>query len=367
MDNIEFSIEKKGGYGFSAPSMIGVSPDYAPLWKSTLTYAADACCVHNGYLWRNTSGAASTGVEPGTNYNVWNVTYANENLLDNPWFTVNQRGVESIANKGYFVDRWFSSNTNAAHSITDNVITLGNTGAGNSFLRQFFGKPLTPGRTYTLSFVIKGTAKGYISVNRSDTNIIGGTAAINGTFSNWTVVTKTLTIPNDELDAALCSIRCDSTFSYQIKAAKLELGSVSTLAQDTTPNYQQELAKCQRFYQRYETFGGYYSIITYGLSWSSTTARLVFDLPVAMRPSAPSATETLPRLTVSDVSTLYIRDSAGTTNATVVSMETGKLFINDTSKIRINATVDGGLTAAAPCFLRNSANVVLEFSSEPMG
>lgn len=216
----------------------------APIWESGVTYAADAWVVYNGYLWRNTSGAASTNVEPGTNYNVWNVNYSNRNLLDNPWFTVNQRGITSLTGKGYFVDRWYSSNSNAMHTVADGIITLGNNGSGNSFCRQFIYEPLIPDKIYTLSFLIKGVAKGYISLNRSNTDIIGTNMVYNDTFADWTIVSHTLTIPQDELDASISSIRCDNGYSYQIKAAKLELGSVSTLANDTIPDYGTEFVKC---------------------------------------------------------------------------------------------------------------------------
>ena len=41
--------------------------------------------------------------------------------------------------------------------------------------------------------------------------------------------------------------------SITLKAVKLEIGSVSTLANDAPPNYAAELAKCQRYFQRFRT------------------------------------------------------------------------------------------------------------------
>ena len=38
-----------------------------------------------------------------------------------------------------------------------------------------------------------------------------------------------------------------------IRAAKLEIGEYSTLENDAPPNKAEELAKCQRFFQRYRT------------------------------------------------------------------------------------------------------------------
>ncbi len=68
-----------------------------------------------------------------------------------------------------------------------------------------------------------------------------------------------------------------------IKAVKLELGSVSTLANDVAPNYAEELAKCQRFYyratakdpNRYARFGGGHM--------TASTAYILWHLLVPLR------------------------------------------------------------------------------------
>lgn len=217
--------------------------DAAPIWESAVTYAAGAWVVHNGYLWRNTSGAASTGVEPGTNYNVWNVNYSNRNLLNNSFFTINQRGQTSHSGKGYFVDRWKSSNSAAVFTIEENMITLSNNGS-NSFFRQVLENPLSPHVVYTLSFLIKGNAKGYISFNYSqDTTIVGQVAYFNSNYENWSNVFLTLEAPAEQV-ADMCSIRCDGGYTFQICAAKLEKGAISTIVNDTVHDYGTESIKC---------------------------------------------------------------------------------------------------------------------------
>lgn len=167
------------------------------VWKADATYAADAWVAHNGYLWRNTSGAASTGVEPGTNYNVWNVNYSNRNLLDNPFFTVNQRGVTSFSVGAYGVDRWKLISGSAA--VTENGIQL------NGTLRQ----------------IIKN------AVNKSVT-------------ANVKMYSGTATVTYDDTTKY-----CDIVSSGGVvRAAKLEVGAVNTLANDTVPDYGAESVKC---------------------------------------------------------------------------------------------------------------------------
>ena len=61
----------------------------------------------------------------------------NPNLVDNPWFTINQRGLSTYSSVGYTVDRF--KNYSADHTVTvnsDGSITLTNTTSNNSFWGQ---------------------------------------------------------------------------------------------------------------------------------------------------------------------------------------------------------------------------------------
>ena len=61
----------------------------------------------------------------------------------------------------------------------------------------------------------------------------------------------TITVPDKDFDfCEWFDFSIDPGTSVTIYSAKIELGSVSTLHLDVAPNYQQELAKCQRYYQR---------------------------------------------------------------------------------------------------------------------
>ena len=182
---------------------------------------------------------------------------SNPNLLDNPWFTVNQRGQTSYTGMGYGVDRWKSySSANTVEVNSDGSITVTNTGDERTYFGQVadmeYVKKLK-GKTVTLSidgFCSSGTylyfhiKNGSVGENISDAakNKIGTTRAI---------YSMTITVPdNDFTYSEWLNFSINPGESVTIYSAKVELGSVSTLHLDTVPNYQQELAKCQRYYQR---------------------------------------------------------------------------------------------------------------------
>jgi hypothetical protein len=74
-----------------------------------------------------------------------------------------------------------------------------------------------------------------------------------------------------------------------IRAVKLELGSVSTLAMDTAPNYATELAKCQRYFQRIGKNSSSQNGKTLGVSSAFATSDMWMPiyLPVPLR-AAPA-------------------------------------------------------------------------------
>lgn len=136
-------------------------------------------------------GVAAAGVIKGAN------------LLHNWYFPnpVNQRGVSgTISTLGYFIDSW--NLTSGSVTLTSNGLTL------NGTITQIL--EYTAGTDVTASVsMYSGTA----------------TAAYNNG-------TKTLTITSS---------------GGTIRAAKLEKGTVSTLANDAPPDYGELLALCQRY------------------------------------------------------------------------------------------------------------------------
>lgn len=223
----------------------------ASLWDSEKQYAKGDFCIHKGYLWVCTTETGNTGTEPSTNYNVWNVTYSNPNLLDNPWFTVNQRGWTSGTPSGanvYTVDRWKINDTTTLVK-DDNGITI-TVGDSIECLYQFLNMDLVKqiaGKDCTISAMLQtGEVFSIIITPPEDYNAYWDTPEfwvgnfvcdIYGSYNAYDK--KRLRISNGNPGETI-----------SIRAVKLELGSVSTLANDSEPDYATELLKCQRYYQQ---------------------------------------------------------------------------------------------------------------------
>lgn len=234
----------------------------APVWQSTVTYAAGVYCIHGGYLWHNTSGAASTGVEPGTNYNVWNVTYSNENMLDNPWFTVNQRGRAIYASEtshyGYTVDRWRKSNPGSTLEVKNGYIEFTASNSWQNFSELFEFDNSYANELCTLSVECASDEstpqRVYCLMKDELDNIIKGWVFTPSGVK--TIYTTLLRMPNNAETITLrfgCTEDGDYGKKTKYYRVKLEKGEVSTLANDTAPNYAEELAKCQRYFQIFKT------------------------------------------------------------------------------------------------------------------
>lgn len=174
---------------------------------------------------------------------------SNPNLLDNPWFTVNQRGFSSFTSTApdqfaYTVDRWnyYFQQSDGSISLSNGVITLDNTnGTGDMFLVQKADRS-----------VLEALHNKVItaSVLFSDGTIEKGSIVYTGTNAQLIVKTDYVVYMSsyDSGGNELFVISVHPSRSISIRAVKLELGSVSTLVQDTAPNYATELLKCQRYF-----------------------------------------------------------------------------------------------------------------------
>lgn len=222
---------------------------------------------------------------------------SNPNLIDNPWFTVNQRGLSSYSSSNtYTVDRWKNiQTTTATVAVTDDGITITHDSSSNevAFVQRMEGDYFAKlvGKTITLSVMLSdGTIKsGSVTVPSSivttPTTIF--TFDIDGIWDAYIYGRVT----SQGSNIGFRSTTANSVLS--LKAVKLEVGSISTLALDTAPNFQQELAKCQRYFTRFKTSGNNVSTIA-GMAVANSIARFGIALPVEMR--------ALPALTYSNLS-----------------------------------------------------------------
>lgn len=197
--------------------------------------------------------AAQVGAVDGATGQGSAVRISNRNLLDNGDFRnpVNQRGQTSYTGNGYGIDRWrvSTNNSTAAVSVGDGCIDFTSDASGTYINFTSTVEKVQPGN-YTLSFLVDDHTKaqqiyvqGGVSASVFDSNLL------------------TLPFSVAETSAIAVGIQKKAASStLKIYAAKLEPGSVQTLAHqengvwvlnDPLPNYAEELAKCQRYYQLY--------------------------------------------------------------------------------------------------------------------
>lgn len=197
---------------------------------------------------------------------------SNPNLLDNWYFVgggsqqgggqfpINQRGKTSYTGAGYGIDRWTQSNPSCAVNINSSGVSFSST-SEDGFMAQFIENPKVIHGKITLSVLsessnVYATARIIVFYN-------GEIADLAGEHSNLSICSINLddydNITNIEFRIGNLSAGQSTT----LIAAKLELGPVQTLAHqdadgnwvlnDPPPNFQQELAKCQRYYQLYSS------------------------------------------------------------------------------------------------------------------
>lgn len=184
---------------------------------------------------------------------------SNPNLLDNPWFTVNQRGITKVSAFSYFADRWIST----ACEIVDGKVSL----PSNKFLYQRFPIDyLLENREYTISVLLDNMEVVSATIPYSTTFAYDHDGDIRFEFQKGT-------------NFGYIGVCNTGTENVSIIAVKLELGTISTLANDVAPNYQQELAKCQRYYQLFNVHSQYYYPTA---CFNSTEMRMGMDLFVPM-------------------------------------------------------------------------------------
>lgn len=209
---------------------------------------------------------------------------SNQNLLDNPWFTVNQRGKQKYTGAGYSFDRWYLWGGSTLTKNSNGSITL-SAGDWRNLIQIFeldlfnklVGKTVTAsvllddGTVSSRTFVFTDPGNGYNQINLYPNPFSGKVFCLN------------MYGPSNSNIANRPYFNLYTNVDVTVKAMKLELGSVSTLANDVPPNYAQELAKCQRYFQVIPRFGAI------GVNAWGSSVELYYWMPTTMR-TIPSAT-----------------------------------------------------------------------------
>ena len=203
----------------------------------------------------------------------------NPNLLHNPWLQVNQRKFTTAITNGYSVDRWARSVATTGQTTytlnSNGTITIDNSlGETQAYLiqrRTVKTINRINGKTITASIML------------SDGTVRSGT----GTY----VATETTTYYEDDdikiqsiaqTSGQFFALRVEAGKTITVKALKLELGEISTLAMDIAPDMAIELAKCQRYFQTINADGGA-TIVAFGPARGTTSVQFVIDMPSEFR------------------------------------------------------------------------------------
>lgn len=227
----------------------------------------------NGVTLSGNKTSADLGISGGSN----------ENLLDNPWFTVNQKGftsgsIATIGESVPFIDRWkgyWQTGNTSTVSLSNNQLTF--------TIPSGVGCGIQQGSEILTAYT-SGTAT--VSIMFADDTILSKTIALTGTgYSNYQIGTYNDLLleyrhyTSQNIFEFVFSNSTDSQKAVTIKAVKFELGSESTLALDTAPNYASELLKCQRYF--YPLSGKSYNSMVSAMQ--QTRQFMTITLPTEMR------------------------------------------------------------------------------------
>lgn len=205
---------------------------------------------------------------------------SNPNLLDNGWFTVNQRGLtEYVPSSDYGVDRWRRWSSSNTITIASDGLHFTST-TNNQVFAQLLENPTSyANKTVTISAKVNSSGSLKLYLYDGSTEYISPAYDVNA----GDVVSYTITPTNGIVRAGVIT----NGVPFTLRAVKLEYGTVSTLALDSAPNYTTELLKCQRYFYRYKATND--AQIGYGVMSTSVLSRIQLIVPVPMR-TTPTVT-----------------------------------------------------------------------------
>lgn len=178
-----------------------------------------------------------------------------KNLLHNWDFRnpVNQRGFTSTTNAGYTIDRWRSVTPGHKVELTPNGLKLtasSEAELGYCITQYIENYKQFEGKTLTLSVhVVENTLTRGCSLRW---NVYGSPVAIMGTgYFSYTFTQSSLS--SLSVGIQFWDKNTDSGKYVVIDKMKLEIGSVSTLANDPPADYGEQLMLCKRFFRLWTT------------------------------------------------------------------------------------------------------------------
>ena len=224
-----------------------------------------------------------------------NAIICNRNLLNNWYFVgggsqqgggqfpINQRGQTSYSNVGYGIDRWLNNSSSMPVAVNSSCITLSPQNSDPQTFYQVLPPDSIPdGTQYTISILS--------NYGLSSFSAVAPTNAVINIKSQAQTILYTVFYQRSSNSFRIYNT---NTEPLQIYAVKLELGPEQTLAHQKNgawvlneiPDYGQELAKCQRYYQ---VRTGWHYLCKSG---SADNQQVSWDFPVEMR-ATPTITIT---------------------------------------------------------------------------
>ena len=215
---------------------VAVSPDDVTYHNNAQYYAQQAqsiapASVTEAVRW-DVAQTALTDAQRTQGRDNINATAYNYNILDNSWFIVNLRGKTTYTDAAYTVDRW-NNGLNTTVTVNANGVTVQNNDSSRRVFQQAVGNMAIVGQTCT------------ISIKLQDGTIYSGTNTIptSGQTDFLTFDGNTFRLTNQSTYIQV-ALLVAAGGSVAIRAIKLELGAISTLAYDTIPDYGEELTRC---------------------------------------------------------------------------------------------------------------------------
>ena len=220
---------------------------------------------------------------------------SNFNFVDNPFFTIRQRGTGGVTGVGYAVDRW--KNTGGANLTQTPRSPYGVTfssSSGYQVDQALWSYPAEcfDGETLTISVMTSGGSIAQATGVFTATSSTAAKVAVTSADGNFVVglyyIPSARAVPFVRITTPSGKFPVNAA----ILAVKLELGSYSTLANDVPPDCGEELRKCQRYFVRLKDNGNYnYIPIGNGVWNTGTSSRILIRTPVQMR-ETPSISRT---------------------------------------------------------------------------
>ena len=252
----------------------GNSAEFNP---SALHIGEPAVCIDTGevYVKVNENNVKRIdNIDSGGSYN--------PNILHNWDFRnpVNQRG-QTTYTVGGIIDRWVQLVSGSSGiTLNDGYITLSHIVAGASGIYQKLEPAVAAGiagKAVTLSVLLAdGTVYAGTVTAPSISTFEQASIPVGATGYNVTLVSVT----TDSPATMVCRLDCwsDATGeTVDVAAIKLEMGTVSTLANDPPAEYSRQLAICQRYLLRVDN--GY----AMGRADSESGFSVMLPTPVTMR------------------------------------------------------------------------------------